>query len=284
MRAPVVGILGLGYLGQELFRVISWKKNSWATKAEKFSSSTFSSHFRLITFRWENSSTWNNLPPEPVPILLTIPPVYQERAREENRLRDWCEWMLANRSYCRQLVYISSTGVYPNKNGWWNEDSTFTPDTLKGHLRLDTEKILAKYFQLRVIRPGAIYGPNRNIGYRIHLQKLIPQGNQPVHRIHVSDLAHIVKLAITENSLPAVINAVDLDPSSSKTVTQWLLQQNFFKLPAKQNINFFKGPVSRKQQVENTERKISNRQLLQRYKYQFLYPTYQEGLKQALAQ
>ncbi len=278
----MIGILGFGYLGKELLKSDLFSEGSWYTKHQEyndFSSTTFPN--KSILFDWVDPTTWNNLPLESCPLVLSIPPLLEDRLKEQDRLRRWCQWMVDYRGRDQKLIYISSTGVYPDKDGFWCEDAVFEPDTLKGGLRYDSERLMAEYFDLKVIRSGAIYGRKRNIGQRILDKKPIPKGKLPIHRIHVIDLAGVVRLALTEETFPTVVNAVDLDATSSQTVAEWLVKQAFFPFKKNSDILLKDSYFSRKFSQTNFERKISNNRLLKECRYRFLYPTYKEGLREA---
>ena len=73
---------------------------------------------------------------------------------EKVRLNQWGEWMYKNRPNLKRMIYISSTGVYPKRNGLWHEDSKFEPETNSGKLRLVTENTLGRFFKLHVVRSG----------------------------------------------------------------------------------------------------------------------------------
>ena len=282
MSLPSIGILGMGYIGQELLRLFSWPVTSWcATRLNVPGSIQGGQSGKVIEFNWADSSTWGNLPDDSVTIVLTIPAIIQNRLEERERIKKWCTWINQFRKGYKRLVYISSTGVYPNQPELWDEESGFEPDTRKGHLRLDTEKTLADHFESRVIRSGAIYGKGRNIGSRILQRKPIPEGNQPVHRIHVSDLAQIVMLAVTSGIFHLSINAVDRDAAPSGTVAKWLMEQDFFKAVFKGSIIYNGGYSSRKHLPLIPDRRINGRRLLDDYAFKFQYPTYKEGLQQA---
>ena len=280
MTKPInIGVLGFGYLGKMLHQQFAWSENSWATIHK---SNTADRNFLIpsntIFFEWDQPTTWLNLPHTDHPVLITIPPVLQERNLEKTRLIHWCEWMKDNRPAVKTIIYISSTGVYQDEAELWTEQMIIAPDTEKGWLRLDAETVLGKFFETRVIRAGAIYGPGRHIGLRVLNGQVIPQGQRPVHRIHVTDLARIVEIALSDASFPSIVNAVDLDPASSETAVNWLFQQGFSGFDQKQKIIFKEGYYSRKQQSLAQERFISNDLLVNKLKFRFQYPTYKEGL------
>lgn len=279
-----VGILGFGYLGQELVQVLGSNGNVWVTQQQAPVVRETSAHsYRSIVFRWQDPATWSNLPDCDAVLVITIPPLQDDSSAEQARLRDWCRWLGKNRPGYRRCVYLSSTGVYPNLPGIWQEESAFQSDTGKGVLRRVSEAVLSDHFATIVMRPGAIYGDDRNIGRRLLAGKPIPSGEQPVHRIHVHDLARIIVQAIEAENFPQVLNAVDLKPETSKTVVLWLMQQPFFDLPKDLTIDFRTDFAARKFNLSEPKRHISNQKLIKDVGFRFVYPTYKEGLTHAFA-
>ena len=133
--------------------------------------------------------------------------------------------MNEHRPSIKRLVYISSTGVFPNRPGTYSEDTQPLPESEKGKLRWTTEQALAPFFDLRVVRPAAIYGPSRGIPQRLRQNMPIPTDSGKIQRVHVADLAAICYLALTQKKMPKVIHAIDREPATSLEVAQWLLSQ-----------------------------------------------------------
>lgn len=274
-----IGVLGFGYLGNALFQQFPWSDSCWATITRSDPGRHLpQAPINTPTFDWHQPSTWQNLPQTAQPVLITIPPLLQDRDSEKARLIEWCQWMRENRPGIKSLVYISSTGVYPDQAGLWTEQTDFTPDTNKGGLRVDSETVLAQYFKTIIIRAGAIYGPGRHIGLRVLNGQPIPQGQRPIHRVHVTDLARIVEKAFSDLAFPPIVNVVDMDSASSETVVTWLFQQGFPDFDRHQKIIYKDGYHSRKNLSNSETRKISNDLLVNQLRFQFLYPTYKEGL------
>jgi NAD dependent epimerase/dehydratase family enzyme len=283
MTLPVIGIIGMGFLGREIARQHPWPQPSWATTLE-MPGITPPEAINLERFQlnWQDPAHWKRIPEQPVSIVLTVPPVHPEPERERERLQTWGAWMNQNRPHCNSLVYISTTGVYPNREGLWDESTPLEPDGSKADLRLVTESVLSEFFETRIIRSGAIYGEKRNIGERLIAGKPIPSGDHFVHRIHVADLARIVRRALTEENFPSLINAVDMDPSPSRAVADWILQQDFVSIQPGIQLNLKSGYATRTKQSPIKGRSISNRLLVETCNFRFLYPTFKEGLKEAL--
>lgn len=276
-----VGILGFGYLGKELKEVLETHTDVWVTRqhatdqAGKQDSSS-----QVVTFRWTDPKTWSNLPDDNSILIVTIPPTNQNITEEKQHVVNWCDWMRHNRSHINRCVYISSTGVYPNQPGVWKESSRFECDSLKGKLRLLTETAMADHFDTVIIRPGAIYGKERNIGHRILAGKPVPKGEQPVHRIHVHDLARLVDRAITSDNFPNVINAIDLESETTKNVADWLINQPYFPAAQDVAIEYRTDFQTRKFNLTQPDRKICN-QLLVEMGFTLRFPSYKEGLAHA---
>ena len=218
---PPIGILGLGFLGQGLAREFSAVPESWATWRRNPPPEPA---LPVFPFDWNKENSWSALPETAVTLVLTNPPQLDSPETEAKRLNFWGKWMLRNRPELKRLIYISSTGVYPKRNGLWREESEFEADTNSGKLRLVSEKILLQYFNLHVIRPGGIYGTGRGIDVRLKSGKPIPVSNAPVHRIHVEDLTLIIRHLVEHPESAHCINVVDLEAKPSWEVAQWLVE------------------------------------------------------------
>ena len=218
---PPIGILGLGFLGEGLAREFSAVPESWATWRRYPPPEPA---LPVFPFDWNKENSWSALPETAVTLVLTIPPQLDSPETEAKRLHLWGKWIQQNRPELKRLIYISSTGVYPKRNGLWREESEFEADTNSGKLRLVTEKILLQYFNLHVVRPGGIYGPGRGIDVRLKSGKPIPVSNAPVHRIHVEDLTRIIRHLVEHPESAHCVNVVDLEAKPSWEVAQWLVE------------------------------------------------------------
>ncbi len=279
MEYPPIGIIGLGYLGMEILRQFAMEKFSWAISNQPCPDQHM---VPAVFFDWRDQESWSNIPKHRVHLLLTIPPQLTDPDAEKKRVIIWCRWMREYRPKISHLIYISTTGVYPRLDGVWQENMRIKPDTGKGKQRLATEHALSDFFDLTVIRSGAIYGPNRHIGLKLEQNIPIPKGDQPIHRIQVSDLAALVMRAASDPLFPKLVNAVDNDASSTETAAEWLLTQSFFSKTGDRSIQFRDGFHSCKNLKPCKNRKISNQLLTESYQYRFQYPTFREGLRQAI--
>ena len=265
-----IGILGLGFLGKILASDFADIHKSWGTWNKN---PPPESALKAFTFDWSSETSWTALPEVPETLVLTIPPLLNDPEAEKVRLNQWGKWMNKNRPNIKRMIYISSTGVYPKRNGLWQEDSEFEPDTNSAKLRLITEKTLGSFFKLHVVRPGGIYGNGRGIDVRLQSGKHITVSGTPVHRIHVNDLAGIVFHLLKNPESASCINAVDFDPKPSWKVAHWLIQnREDLSEDMLQDI-----PDSSESIPGNSERLISNQCLIE-LGITLCYPTFREGM------
>ena len=267
-----IGILGLGFLGKILAYDFANIHESWGTWHKN---PPPESVLRAFHFDWSSEKSWTTMPEFPETLVLTIPPILNDPEEEKVRLNKWGEWMNKNRPNIKRMIYISSTGVYPKRNGLWHEKSEFEPDTNSGRLRLITEKTLGCFFMLNVVRPGGIYGNGRGIDARLKSGKNIPVSGTPVHRIHVKDLAGIVLHLLKYPESAPCVNAIDFDPKPSWKVAQWLVQnRDDLTEDMLQDIPNISAPVT-----GNKDRFISNKYLIE-LGVKLTFPTFREGMVQ----
>ena len=265
--AVPIGILGLGFLGKIIASELTTFAKSWGTWHEIKPSISLLTVFH---FDWADEKSWDALPNKAATLVLTIPPLLNNLQTETERLQLWAAWMQQNRPQLKRLIYISTTGVYPKRNGIWREDSDFEADTQSGKLRLLTEKILSQYFQLQVIRPGGIYGSGRGIDSRLKSGKTIPISSTPVHRIHVEDLAQIVLHLVNHPQSTSCVNAVDYEAKPSWQVARWLIEN-------RDDLNQEIFPVNTDHLPGTPQRIISN-QLLLELDITLRYYTFRQGM------
>ena len=196
----------------------------------------------------------------------------------------------AARAGARRLVYVSSTGVYGAGGGAWiDEDAPLAPIGLLGQRRLAAETALlggaaAAGLSAVSLRAAAIYGPHRGVHARIAAgtYQIIGDGRGYVSRIHVDDLA-VAVIAAAAAPAPARVayNVADDEPVSVRDHADAVAAR--LGLPPPPSIPLEQAsPEAR--DLSTGDRRISNRRLRAELGAVLAYPTWREGLDQALAE
>ncbi|MDX2470856.1 MAG: hypothetical protein QNL04_09820 [SAR324 cluster bacterium] len=248
-------LLGVGYLGKRL-------QAHQGTQTSPNSGGVSLSHDS--GFDIYSDKAWEALPEHPLPTIITIPPL-ETLSETTEKLTRFAQGLQSRWGESAKIIYISSTAVYPQIKGAFDESFEGNPDGKSGFLRRASEEILRKHFDATCLRPGGIYGEGRHLGLRL-AQNKPPRGwDHPTYRIHVDDLAMICLEAVKNTDFPKIMNCVDKYPASAREVAVWLDKaglQAAPKIPAFQ---------------EMPMRVISD-DLLQGLPYSLQYPSFKEGL------
>jgi nucleoside-diphosphate-sugar epimerase len=205
-------------------------------------------------------------------------------AADETRLVE----LLAARGASR-LIYLSSTGVYPQSSGAWiDEDVEPAPPGALGRRRLAAERaLLAAAARLGLsavaLRAAAIYGPGRGVHVRIAAgtYRVLGDGAGFVSRIQVDDLGSAILAAAAAPALArAVYNIADDEPTRARehadAVARLLGVPPPPSLPPEQA-----SPEAR--DLLGGDRRIANRRMREELGVELAFPTWRQGLAHALA-
>jgi nucleoside-diphosphate-sugar epimerase len=127
------------------------------------------------------------------------------------------------------LGYLSTTGVYGDRNGGWvDETASLLPTGERGRRRVAAEQGWLNLWRDRrvpvhIFRLAAIYGPGRNALHvlRVGTAKRIDKPGQVFSRIHVADLASVLIASIERPRPGAVYNVCDNVPAPSEAVVAY---------------------------------------------------------------
>jgi nucleoside-diphosphate-sugar epimerase len=109
----------------------------------------------------------------------------------------------------KQVVFISSTGVYGQVNDTVNELSPTVPDSLSGKALLAAEDLLRQQtsFKTAIIRFAGLIGPGRDPGRFLAGKKDVPNGMAPVNLIHLTDCIGISCALLEKEAFGYTYNA-----------------------------------------------------------------------------
>lgn len=184
--------------------------------------------------------------------------------------------------------YLSTTGVYGDRQGGWVDESTPTaPTTKRGEMRETAENDWKsiRALPLHIFRLAGIYGPGRGPFEKVKSgsARRIVKKDQVFSRIHVEDIAQILEASITQPNPGAIYNLCDDDPAPPQDVIAYAAE--LLGLPVPPEIPFETAdlsPMARSFYAEN--KRIRNDRIKTELGVNLLYPDYRTGLRALAAE
>jgi nucleoside-diphosphate-sugar epimerase len=186
----------------------------------------------------------------------------------------------------RWLGYLSTTGVYGDRQGGWvDEDTEPAPSSERARRRLAAEQAwreVADRRPLDIFRLGGIYGPGRSQLDDLragHAHRILQPGHM-FGRIHVDDIAGGVIAAIANPPAgPRVLNFVDDEPAESAAVVAEAAHLLGVPVPPGRPLEqAWPGMSEMARSFWAENRKVASRKTQDRLGYRWRYPSYREGL------
>lgn len=188
------------------------------------------------------------------------------------------------------LGYLSTTGVYgDHKGGWVDENTPLTPSTKRGEMRVRAEAnwqnfCIEQNIPLHIFRLAGIYGPGRGPFAKVRsgsARRIIKEG-QVFSRIHVTDIAAVLRASIQQPRSGAVYNVCDNDPAPPEDVIAYAAELLGVPVPPDVPIEDADlSPMARSFYAES--KRVSNQLIHDELNISLKYPNYKNGL-QALLQ
>jgi nucleoside-diphosphate-sugar epimerase len=184
-----------------------------------------------------------------------------------------------------RLIYISSTGVYGQNDGTWVDEASPTePQRAGGRACLDAERWLTTSpwsAAVLVLRLAGLYGPGRLPRLDELRAGIVPvEESAYLNLVHVDDAAQIVHQVSQRVNPPDVLNVSDGHPVERGTYLRYLAELSGLRPPRFTS----PGPHDPGSRRAAGSKRVSTRRLAQRCPIEWLYPSYREGLRQAVEQ
>lgn len=187
-----------------------------------------------------------------------------------------------------RLVYTSSTGVYGDHGGAWVDEATSVePTTDKTRVLAEAEEVALVSAAKQglagtVVQFGGLYGPDR---YRLDRYLEGPVTAGYLNMVHRVDAAGAIRYVLTEGVVEGtVVLAVDDEPVDKHDFAEWLAEQCGVPAPETQTVaeRLTTGVVSEpaKRRLQTNKRCSNDR--LKALGYEFTYPTFREGYREAI--
>jgi nucleoside-diphosphate-sugar epimerase len=185
-----------------------------------------------------------------------------------------------------RVVYLSSVGVYGDRDGAWvDESSAPAPGSPRARQRLAAEREWRAFGEARgasvdVLRLAGIYGPGRNALERLQrgeARRIVKPG-QVFNRIHVDDVAAVAVWLIEAGGPGGLWNVADEEPAPPQDVIAFAAEIIGVAPPPEEDFAFARlSPMAASFYDDN--RRVDVGKLRRGFGYRWLYPTYRDGLR-----
>ncbi|MES3161348.1 MAG: NAD-dependent epimerase/dehydratase family protein [Halorubrum sp.] len=187
-----------------------------------------------------------------------------------------------------RLVYTSSTGVYGDHGGdWVDEETPIEPTTEKTAVLATAERTALSATEHgidgTVARFAGLYGPDR---YRLRRYLDGPVTAGYLNMVHRDDAAGAIRhLLETNQARDEAVVVVDDEPVDKHVFADWLADECGVDRPPKRSKaeRIAEGDLSEAARRRiHTSKRCSNARL-RTLGYEFTYPTYRQGYRDAVA-
>ena len=173
---------------------------------------------------------------------------------------------VAEDSILKNIVFVSSTSVYPSLNREVKEEDAGGELSASGRALLATEQMLLEQqrFQVCIIRFCGLYDQVRNPGRFLAGRKLDSSGKEVVNLIHLEDCIGIISALLKKPAWGEVFNACsDVHP-----------EKESFYTSATRKLG--SEPPQFSKTAEPSYKSVDSTKLKQHLEYHFLHPDPQE--------
>ncbi|MFC4246749.1 SDR family oxidoreductase [Natribaculum luteum] len=187
-----------------------------------------------------------------------------------------------------RLVYTSSTGVFGDHGGdWVDEETPIEPTTPKTEVLAEAERVALETpaafgYDGAVARFAGLYGPDR---YRLERYLGGPVTEGYLNMVHRDDAAGAVRFLLEDDLARGdVVQVVDDEPVSKWSFADWLADECGVERPPKRTKEQRLADDDLSEAARRrilTSKRCSNA-LLHELGYEFVYPTFREGYRDAL--
>ena len=222
-----VAIIGLGWLGLPLARYL--KTIGWRVKGSKQSNEDAQKLCRIgiETYPFSLSENMNGLPDNIQPLfdvdalIITLP-------LSGFSSQQYCEHLafLANQAKkkgVQHLIFTSSTSVFPDISGKFDESSPLSAETEIGKTLIKAEQCLfqSEISHCDILRLAGLIGKQRHPVKFLAGKRNLKQGNSPVNLVHLEDcIQAITALLMNPNGLRTYHLCAPIHPTRAEYYTK----------------------------------------------------------------
>lgn len=195
-------------------------------------------------------------------VMINIPPGRGRGDVEDHHPRQIAA-LLPHLSKARQIIFVSSTSVYPSENRTVVEEDAGNSPAASGRALLRAEAMLrdAAARRLCIVRPGGLLGGDRHPGRFLARREYLTSPDTPTNLIGRDDLIAIIRLLMQRDIVGETFNAV-----CPKHPTR---REFYTREAAKLGIEL---PPFEESAEQEPWKIVSSEKLMAKLGYQFLHP------------
>lgn len=187
------------------------------------------------------------------------------------------------------IGYLSTTGVYGDRGGAWvDEDTPIAPDLPRSLRRAEAERGWLDLGEMtgapvHIFRLAGIYGPGRSAidNLRAGTAQRIVKPGQVFCRIHVADIAQVLRASMEHPNRGRIYNVSDDEPAPPQDVITH--GARLLGIAPPPEVPFEQAELSPMARTfYQDSKRVKNHRIRQELGVTLLYPTYREGLKALL--
>jgi nucleoside-diphosphate-sugar epimerase len=219
-------------------------------------------------------------------LLISVPPDRQGDPVLAHHAQD-----IAALSSLRWAGYLSTTGVYGDRDGEWVDEKTgLHPSGPRGQARVDAERgwldLMRMGVPVHLFRIAGIYGPGRSAfdSLRDGTARRVVRPGQVFSRIHVDDIAQVLEASIARPDPGAAYNVCDDEAAPPQDVIAFAAGLLGVEPPPE--IPYEEAARTMSEMAKSFYRdnkRVSNLRIKDTLGVKLKYPDYRAGLRAILA-
>jgi nucleoside-diphosphate-sugar epimerase len=173
-----------------------------------------------------------------------------------------CILKAAHQGKVKNIIFVSSTGVYPDNNQLATESSPVEPSksNTKG-LVIAEQLVQTSSFNSTILRMAGLIGGSRKAGRFFAGKTDLPEADAPVNLVHLEDAIGVIRAVIEQNYWGEIFNVcADQHPSKKDFYTTQTLREGL-ELP-----QFLASSIPSSFKI------VSNQKVKEQLGYHFIHP------------
>tara|TARA_B100001175_G_scaffold57361_1_gene46303 strand:+ start:3646 stop:4500 length:855 start_codon:yes stop_codon:yes gene_type:complete len=278
MKSPCLLIFGHGYTASALVDHLGTEDWEIFGTTRNVDTADLLKENNITPLMWSDDTSIKSIIKRSNCILHSIAPTEVEDPVYEKFAED----IIARSINLSWVGYLSTTSVYGNHDGQWVDEKTpVNPSSNRGLLRVNAENTWARInnLPLHIFRLAGIYGEGRSPLDKIRSGKaqLISKPGQFFSRIHVEDIAQVLKASIEMPNRGSIYNVCDDMPAAPDEVLAYAAK--LLNYPEPPRINFEEAELSpMAKSFYSDNKRVNNHLIKNEFSLTLKFPNFKAGL------